>query len=562
MAKQLNEQPEIIYSMMRVSKIYNNKPVIKDISLSYFLGAKIGVLGLNGSGKSTLLKVMAGEDDNFTGEAWAAEDVKVGFLKQEPELDEKKDVLGNVMDGAGEMAQMLARFEEVSNAFSDPDADMDKLIAEQAELQEKIDAGNGWDLGRTVEIAMDALRCPPSDAKVDKLSGGEKRRVALCRLLLSKPDMLLLDEPTNHLDAESVAWLERHLGEFPGTVVAVTHDRYFLDNVAGWILELDRGAGIPWEGNYSSWLKQKDKRLELEEKTADSRRRTMQRELEWMGTSPSARRSKSKARIAAYEQMVEEDNQETLDRAQIVIPAGPRLGDHVIRAEGISKGFGDRLLIDNLSFNLPPGGIVGVIGPNGAGKTTLFKMITGLDKPDSGTFSVGPTVKLGYVDQSRETLDPNKTVWEELSGGLDIIKLGNKEVSSRAYCGSFNFKGADQQKKVGQLSGGERNRVNLAKMLKSGANVLLLDEPTNDLDVDTLRALEEALAAFAGCAVIISHDRWFLDRIATHMLAFEGDSHVEWFEGNYQDYELDKHRRMGTDADQPHRIKYKPLVRS
>jgi energy-dependent translational throttle protein EttA len=554
---------QYIYVMKGLNKTFpGGKQVLKDIWLSFLPGAKIGVLGLNGSGKSTLLKVMSGEDDNFTGEAWAAADVKVGFLKQEPELDEKKDVLGNVMDGAGEMAQMLARFEEVSNAFSDPDADMDKLIAEQAELQEKIDAGNGWDLGRTVEIAMDALRCPPSDAKVDKLSGGEKRRVALCRLLLSKPDMLLLDEPTNHLDAESVAWLERHLGEFPGTVVAVTHDRYFLDNVAGWILELDRGAGIPWEGNYSSWLKQKDKRLELEEKTADSRRRTMQRELEWMGTSAQARRTKSKARIAAYEQMVEEDQQETLDKAQIVIPAGPRLGDHVIRAEGISKGFGDRLLIDNLSFNLPPGGIVGVIGPNGAGKTTLFKMITGLDKPDSGTFSVGPTVKLGYVDQSRETLDPNKTVWEELSGGLDIIKLGTKEVSSRAYCGSFNFKGGDQQKKVGQLSGGERNRVNLAKMLKSGANVLLLDEPTNDLDVDTLRALEEALAEFAGCAVIISHDRWFLDRIATHMLAFEGDSHVEWFEGNYQDYELDKHRRMGTDADQPHRIKYKPLVRN
>ena len=554
---------QYVYVMKGLNKTFpGGKQVLKDIWLSFLPGAKIGVLGLNGSGKSTLLKVMSGEDDSFTGEAWAAEVVKVGFLKQEPELDEKKDVLGNVMDGAGEMAQMLARFEEVSNAFSDPDADMDKLIAEQAELQEKIDAGNGWDLGRTVEIAMDALRCPPSDAQVDKLSGGEKRRVALCRLLLSKPDMLLLDEPTNHLDAESVAWLERHLGEFPGTVVAVTHDRYFLDNVAGWILELDRGAGIPWEGNYSSWLKQKDKRLELEEKTADSRRRTMQRELEWMGTSAQARRTKSKARIAAYEQMVEEDKQETLDKAQIVIPAGPRLGDHVITADKVSKGFGDRLLIDDLSFNLPPGGIVGVIGPNGAGKTTLFKMITGLDKPDSGTFSVGPTVKLGYVDQSRETLDPNKTVWEELSGGLDIIKLGTKEVSSRAYCGSFNFKGGDQQKKVGQLSGGERNRVNLAKMLKSGANVLLLDEPTNDLDVDTLRALEEALAAFAGCAVIISHDRWFLDRIATHMLAFEGDSHVEWFEGNYQDYELDKHRRMGTDADQPHRIKYKPLVRS
>ena len=554
---------QYVYVMKGLNKTFpGGKQVLKDIWLSFLPGAKIGVLGLNGAGKSTLLKVMSGEDDNFTGEAWAAEGVKIGFLKQEPELNEAKDVLGNVMEGAGEMATMLARFEEVSNAFSDPDADMDKLIAEQAELQEKIDAGNGWDLGRTVEIAMDALRCPPSDAKVDKLSGGEKRRVALCRLLLSKPDMLLLDEPTNHLDAESVAWLERHLAEFPGTVVAVTHDRYFLDNVAGWILELDRGAGIPWEGNYSSWLKQKDKRLELEEKTADARRRTMQRELEWMGQSAQARRTKSKARIAAYEQMVEEDKQETLDHAQIVIPAGPRLGDHVIEAEGISKGFGDRLLIDNLSFKLPPGGIVGVIGPNGAGKTTLFKMITGADKPDTGTFSVGPTVKLGYVDQSRETLDPNKTVWEELSGGLDIIKLGNKEVSSRAYCGSFNFKGGDQQKKVGQLSGGERNRVNLAKMLKSGANVLLLDEPTNDLDVDTLRALEEALVEFAGCAVVISHDRWFLDRIATHMLAFEGDSHVEWFEGNYQDYEVDKHRRMGTDADQPHRIKYKPLVRN
>jgi len=553
---------QYIYVMKGLNKTYpGGKQVLKDIWLSFLPGAKIGVLGLNGSGKSSLLRVMAGQDDNFTGEAWAAEGVKVGFLEQEPQLDPKKDVLGNVMDGAGEMAQMLARFEEVSNAFSDPDADMDKLIAEQADLQEKIDAGNGWDLGRTVEIAMDALRCPPSDAAVDKLSGSERRRVALCRLLLSKPDMLLLDEPTNHLDAESVAWLERHLAEFPGTVVAVTHDRYFLDNVAGWILELDRGSGIPWEGNYSSWLKQKDKRLELEEKTADARRRTMQRELEWMGTSPSARRSKSKARIAAYNQMVEEDKQETLDRAQIVIPAGPRLGDHVITAEGVSKGFGDRLLIDNLSFNLPPGGIVGVIGPNGAGKTTLFKMITGQDKPDSGTFSVGPTVKLGYVDQSRETLDPNKTVWEELSGGLDIIKLGNREISSRAYCGSFNFKGGDQQKKVGQLSGGERNRVNLAKMLKSGANVLLLDEPTNDLDVDTLRALEEALVDYAGCAVIISHDRWFLDRIATHMLAFEGDSHVEWFEGNYQDYEADRHRRFGTDADQPHRIKYKPLVR-
>jgi sulfate-transporting ATPase len=553
---------QYIYVMKGLNKTFpGGKQVLKDIWLSFLPGAKIGVLGLNGAGKSTLLKLMAGQDDNFTGEAWAAEGAKVGMLEQEPKLDPKKDVLGNVMDGAGEMAQMLARFEEVSNAFSDPDADMDKLIAEQAELQEKIDAGNGWDLGRTVDIAMDALRCPPGEADVEKLSGGEKRRVALCRLLLSKPDMLLLDEPTNHLDAESVAWLERHLGEFPGTVVAVTHDRYFLDNVAGWILELDRGAGIPWEGNYTSWLKQKDKRLELEEKTADARRRTMQRELEWMGQSAQARRTKSKARIAAYEQMVAEEKQATLDQAQIVIPAGPRLGDHVITAEKISKGFGDRLLIDNLSFDLPPGGIVGVIGPNGAGKTTLFKMITGQDKPDSGTFSVGPTVKLGYVDQSRETLDPNKTVWEELSGGLDIIKLGSREISSRAYCGSFNFKGADQQKKVGQLSGGERNRVNLAKMLKSGANVLLLDEPTNDLDIDTLRALEEALVEFAGCAVIISHDRWFLDRIATHILSFEGDSHVEWFEGNFQDYEKDKMRRLGQDSIIPHRVKYKKLTR-
>ena len=553
---------QYIYVMKGLNKTFpGGKQVLKDIWLSFFPGAKIGVLGLLGAGQSTLLKVMAGEDVNFTGEAWAAEGVKVGFLKQEPELNAKKDVLGNVMEGAGEMATMLTRFEEVSNAFSDPDADMDKLIAEQAELQEKIDAGNGWDLGRTVEVAMDALRCPPGDADVDKLSGGERRRVALCRLLLSKPDMLLLDEPTNHLDAESVAWLERHLAEFPGTVVAVTHDRYFLDNVAGWILELDRGAGIPWEGNYSSWLKQKDERLAQEEKAADTRRRTLQRELEWMGTSPSARRSKSKARIAAYNQMVEEEQKATLDTQQIVIPAGPRLGDHVIEADKIAKGFGDRLLIDNLSFKLPPGGIVGVIGPNGAGKTTLFKMITGQEKPDSGTFSVGPTVKLGYVDQTRETLDPNKTVWEELSGGLDIIKLGNREVNSRAYCASFNFRGADQQKKVGQLSGGERNRVNLAKMLKSGANVLLLDEPTNDLDVDTLRALEEALTDFAGCAVIISHDRWFLDRIATHMLAFEGDSHVEWFEGNFADYEADKQRRLGEAAVEPHRIKFKRFER-
>jgi sulfate-transporting ATPase len=556
---------QYIYVMKGLSKAYpGGKEVLKNIWLSFLPGAKIGVLGLNGSGKSSLLRVMAGRDDNFVGEAWAADGVKVGMLEQEPQLDPAKDALGNVMDGAGEAAALLQRFDEVSNKLGEvTDADeMQALIDEQAALQEKIDAADAWDLQRTVEIAMDALRCPPGDADVSTLSGGEKRRVALCRLLLSRPDMLLLDEPTNHLDAESVAWLERHLHDYPGTVVAVTHDRYFLDNVAGWILELDRGQGIPWEGNYSSWLRQKEQRLQLEEKAADTRRRTLQRELEWMGQSAQARRTKSKARIAAYEQMLAEGEQQTLDKAQIVIPAGPRLGDVVIHAEGISKGYGDRLLIDDLSFKLPPGGIVGVIGPNGAGKTTLFRMITGQEKPDSGSFRVADSVKLGYVDQTRETLDPNKTVWEEISGGNDIIVLGKREVPSRAYVGSFNFKGPDQQKKVGQLSGGERNRVNLAKMLKSGANVLLLDEPTNDLDVDTLRALEEALIEFAGCAVIISHDRWFLDRIATHMLAFEGDSHVEWFEGNFQDYEEDKKRRLGVDADQPHRIKYKPLTRN
>jgi ATP-binding cassette ChvD family protein len=555
---------QYVYVMKGLSKTFPGapKPVLKDIWLSFLPGAKIGVLGLNGSGKSTLLKIMAGRDDNFVGEAWAAEGVNVGLLSQEPELDPTKDALGNVMEGVGEMAHLLKRFDEVSAEFANPDADMDKLIAEQAELQEKIDAANGWDLQRTVEIAMDALRCPPGDADVTKLSGGERRRVALCRLLLSKPDMLLLDEPTNHLDADSVAWLERFLHDYPGTVVAVTHDRYFLDNVAGWILELDRGQGIPWEGNYSSWLRQKETRLAIEEKTADARRRTLQRELEWMGQSAQARRSKSKARIAAYEQMVAENEQQTLEKAQIVIPPGPRLGDLVIRAEKIAKGYGDRLLIDGLSFNLPAGGIVGVIGPNGAGKTTLFRMITGQEKAEAGSFTVGPTVKLGYVDQSRDSLDANKTVWEEISGGNDLIMLGKREVSSRAYCGGFNFKGGDQQKKVGQLSGGERNRVHLAKMLRTEANVLLLDEPTNDLDVDTLRALEEALTDFAGCAVVISHDRWFLDRIATHMLAFEGDSEVVWFEGNYQDYEADRKRRLGAEADQPHRIKYKPLVRA
>ncbi len=536
---------------------------MKDIWLSFFPGAKIGVLGLNGAGKSTLLKIMAGIETEFTGEAWAADGVKVGYLSQEPQLDPNKDVLGNVMEAVGETKALLDRFEEVSAKFAEvtDDDEMNKLIEEQAELQEKIEAANAWDLQRTVEIAMDALRCPPGDADVTKLSGGERRRVALCRLLLSRPDMLLLDEPTNHLDAESVAWLERFLKEYTGTVVAVTHDRYFLDNVAGWILELDRGAGIPWEGNYSSWLEQKEKRLEQEGKAEDARRRTLQNELEWVKASPRARQAKSKARLKAYEELLAQDMDKQQERAQIVIPPGPRLGDLVIEADNLSKAFGDRLLVDKLSFKLPAAGIVGIIGPNGAGKTTLFKMLTGQEKPDGGELRVGPTVQLGYVDQSRDALDPNKTVWEEISGGLDVVTLGKREVPSRAYCGAFNFKGPDQQKKLGMLSGGERNRVHLAKMLKSGGNLLLLDEPTNDLDVDTLRALEEALLEFAGCVMVISHDRWFLDRIATHMLAFEGDSHVEWFEGNFQDYEADKKRRLGADATEPHRIKYKPLTR-
>ena len=555
---------QYIYVMKGLSKIYpGGRKVLDNIWLSFLPGAKIGVLGLNGAGKSTLLKIMAGIDTDVGGEAWAADGVSVGYLQQEPQLDSDKDVLGNVMEGVAATKALLDRFEAVSMRLGEElsDDEMNDLITEQGELQEKIDAADAWDLQRTVEIAMDALRCPPGDAEVDKLSGGERRRVALCRLLLQKPDMLLLDEPTNHLDAESVAWLERFLAEYKGTVVAVTHDRYFLDNVAGWILELDRGAGIPWEGNYSSWLEQKQKRLEQEEKQESSRQRTLERELDWIRQSPRARQAKSKARITAYENLLAESGQQAQGQAQIVIPPGPRLGDLVIEADGLGKGFGDRLLIEKLSFRLPPGGIVGVIGPNGAGKTTLFRMIVGQETPDQGSLRVGETVKLGYVDQSRDTLAPTKTVWEEIADGRDELELGKRKVPSRAYVAGFNFKGADQQKKVGQLSGGERNRVHLAKMLKSGANLLMLDEPTNDLDVDTLRALEEALLEFAGCAVIISHDRWFLDRIATHILAFEGDSQVEWFEGNYQDYEADRKRRLGAEADQPHRIKYKPLTR-
>jgi sulfate-transporting ATPase len=553
---------QYIYVMKGLGKAYpGGKKVLEDIWLSFLPGAKIGVLGHNGSGKSTLLKIMAGVEKDFNGEAWAADGVSVGYLEQEPQLNADKDVLGNVMEGVGETAKLLTEFEEVSNAMGDPDADFDTLLARQAELQEKIDAADAWDVQRKVEIAMDALRCPPGDADVSKLSGGERRRVALCRLLLSNPDMLLLDEPTNHLDAESVAWLEQFLQKYEGTVVAVTHDRYFLDNAAGWILELDRGRGIPFEGNYSGWLEQKAKREDIEAKSESSRDRTLARELEWIRQGAKARQAKSKARINAYEALLAQQNEKGVETAQIYIPAGPRLGDLVIEAKDLTKGFGDKLLIDDLSFKLPPGGIVGVIGPNGAGKTTLFRMITGGETPDEGTFRVGDTVKLGYIDQSRDSLRADKTVWEEISDGHEEIELGKRKMPSRAYVAGFNFKGTDQQKKVGQLSGGERNRVHLAKMLKSGANVLLLDEPTNDLDVDTLRALEEALTEFAGCVVVISHDRWFLDRIATHMLAFEGDSHVEWFEGNYQDYEVDRHKRLGSDADQPHRIKYKPLVR-
>ena len=558
--------PKFVYVMQGLSKTFpGGRQVLRDISLSFFPGAKIGVLGLNGAGKSTLLRIMAGDETEFIGEAWPAEGMKVGFLAQEPVLDPERTVQGNVMDGIGEMVQILRRFDEVSDEFSvvmEEGGDMDALLAEQAELQEKIDAGNGWDIDRTAQIAMDAMRCPPGDSEVTNLSGGERRRVALCRLLLEKPDILLLDEPTNHLDAESVAWLEKFLQDYEGTVVAVTHDRYFLDNVAGWILELDRGHGIPWRGNYSSWLEQKEARLEHEGKAEESRRRTLRHELEWIRQTPKARRAKGKARINAYESLLAQDSERVRGPAQIVIPPGPRLGDVVVEAQGLFKGYGERLLIEDLNFRLPPGGIVGVIGPNGAGKTTLFRMISGQEVPDKGALRIGETVVLGTVDQSRESLNADNTVWEEISEGQDEIEIGARKMLSRSYVGSFNFKGADQQKKVGQLSGGERNRVHLAKMLKSGANLLLLDEPTNDLDVDTLRALEDALETFAGCAAIISHDRWFLDRIATHILAFEGDSRVEWFEGNYADYEADYRRRRGDAALQPHRIKFKPFPKT
>ena len=547
---------QYVYVMDQLSKTYpGGKQVLKDIRLSFFPGAKIGVVGVNGSGKSTLLKIMAGLDSEYSGEAWAADGAKVGYLEQEPQLNPSKDVLGNVMEGVVEKLEKVERYNELAMNYSDETAD------EMASLQDELDSQNLWDLDSQVEQAMDALRCPPSDASVDNLSGGEKRRVALCKLLLSKPDMLLLDEPTNHLDAETVAWLQHYLSDYAGTVVLVTHDRYFLDQVTGWILELDRGSGFPYEGNYSSWLEQKHKRLEQEAREDASRQRTLSRELEWIQASPKARQAKSKARISAYEELVNQKEREEVGRAQISIPAGPRLGGVVIEAENLTKGFDEKLLIDNLSFQLPPGGIVGVIGPNGAGKTTLFKMLTGAENPDDGNLKVGETVVMGYVDQSRDNLDDGKTVWEEISDGNDIIELGNGEVNSRAYVGAFNFRGGDQQKKVGLLSGGERNRVHLAKMLRSGANLLLLDEPTNDLDVETLRALEEGLEDFPGCAVIISHDRWFLDRLATHILAFEGDSHVEWFEGSYSDYEVDRKARLGTDAEVPKRIKYKQFSR-
>ena len=552
------------YVMKNLSKTFpGGKEILKGVTLSFLPDAKIGVLGVNGAGKSTLMKMMVGEVEPSGGEAWAADGVRVGYLEQEPWLDQEKTVGENVTAGLGGIKDLLDRFNEISAAFAEPldDDDMNSLLNEQGDLQEQIDAVDGWELERTIDIAMDALRCPPADADVSNLSGGECRRVALCRLLLQKPEVLLLDEPTNHLDAESVAWLERHLREYNGTVLMVTHDRYFLDNVTGWILELDRGRGIPYEGNYSAWLEQKQKRLAQEEREESARQRTLKHELEWIQQSPRARQTKSRARITAYDELLAKSAERSPDTAQIVIPQAPRLGDLVIEATGISKGFDEKLLIDNLSFKLPPGAIVGVIGPNGAGKTTLFKMLTGKEKPNEGLIRIGDTAKLGYIDQSRDSLKNDKTVWEEISNGLDEIELGKRTMQSRAYVAQFNFKGSDQQKKVGQLSGGERNRVHLAKMLKSGANVLLLDEPTNDLDVETLRALEYALDDFAGCAVVISHDRWFLNRLATHILAFEGDSHVEWFEGNFETYEEDKKRRLGDTAIEPHRIKYKPLTR-
>ena len=555
---------QYIYVMKNMTKIFpGGKEILKDITLSFLPGVKIGVLGHNGSGKSTLMKIMAGIDTEYNGEAWAADGVKIGYLEQEPQLDESLDVVGNVMSGLGGTKDLLDRFHEISMKFCEPmeDDEMTALLEEQGELQTKIDAVDGWELERTIEIAMDALRCPPADSKVAQLSGGEKRRIALCRLLLQKPDMLLLDEPTNHLDAESVAWLERYLEDYKGTVMIVTHDRYFLDNVTGWILELDRGRGIPYEGNYTNWLEQQGKRLKQEEKEEGARQRTLNHELEWVRQSPKARQSKSKARLASYEELLAKTKEQRISQSQITIPVGPRLGNLVIEADKLQKAFGDKLLIDGLDFKLPPGGIVGIVGANGAGKTTLFKMITGQEQPDGGALRIGDTVKLGYVDQSRDSLDDKKTVWEEISGGLDIIQLGGKEVQSRAYVSWFNFKSSDQQKKVGQLSGGERNRVHLANMLQTGANVILLDEPTNDLDVDTLRGLEEALLNFAGCAVVISHDRWFLDRIATHILAFEGNSEVVWFEGNFADYEEDKRRRLGAEAVEPHRLQFKPLTR-
>jgi len=553
---------EFVYTLRDVRKVVGTDRIILDgVTLSFLPGAKIGVVGPNGTGKSSLLRILAGVDPDFLGEARPAPGIVIGFLSQEPQLDPSKDVLGNVEEGLSEIRDLLHRFEALSARFGETmsDDEMNTLLEEQGKLQDRIDAVQGWELERKLEIAMDALRCPPGDAKVDTLSGGERRRVALCRLLLQAPDLLLLDEPTNHLDAESVAWLERHLQEYPGTVIAVTHDRYFLDNVAEWILELDRGGYYPFKGNYTSWLEQKQSRMDVEEKKSSAKKRTIERELEWVRMSPRARQAKGKARLRAYEELRAEEEARLPETVEITIPPGARLGEVVIEADKISKAFGDRLLIDELSFRLPPGGIVGVIGPNGAGKTTLFKMFVGVEKPDAGTLTLGETVQLSYVDQSRDALDANNNVWKEISGGDDVMKVGRRELSSRAYVSSFGFKGPEQQKLVGALSGGERNRLHLAKLLKSGGNVLLLDEPTNDLDVDTLRALEEALLGFSGCVVVISHDRWFLDRIATHILAFEGDSHVEWFEGNFEDYEADRHRRLGADADQPHRLQYKKL---